>query len=218
MNIHEHPPKPARESFKHDSGKTIKEKRIGKDLFEEIVSFEEDGNVKTITRYKNNQLHGQSLTYGGGYLEQKISYLNGMKHGPLEIYNEGSLSLYSTYSRNQLDGKTIYFHDNGIHNKILDYSDNQINGLSISFYENGSQMDVARYKDGKKNGFYKAYHENGQLLESGNYKNNKKVGEFVRYYPNGSVLEKSLYGPDGIIDSSSTFNIDGSEIKSLDNN
>ena len=85
---------------------------------------------------------------------KQITYKDGEKHGPYEVY----------YKNGQLEVKTTL-------------KDGKEHGPYEVYHKNGQLKQKLTHKDGKPDGPFEMYHENGQLKMKGTVKAGKLVNE-----------------------------------------
>jgi len=116
--------------------------RCVKHFIGERKEFYENGNLKSVENYNDNNRHG----------EWKMFYEN------------GNLLSVSNYKDGNLNGEQKSFHPNGKLQGILNYKDGKFAGEQKSFHPNGKLLGIANYKDGKLIGELKMFDENGNLI------------------------------------------------------
>jgi antitoxin component YwqK of YwqJK toxin-antitoxin module len=104
------------------------------------------------------------------------------------------VSLIRTY----FDKKTYY--DGKIQYQIeseQNYKDEMLNGKTLYWYENGQISSETNYKDNKLDGKWTYWYENGQMESESNYKDGKMDGKMTEWYENGQIKNTEIYWKDG---------------------
>ena len=163
------------ETYWGDNGKLrvqmefIEGKKNGKE-----IDFHTNGEVDTITTFKDDYANGPYFKYReGGALAVKGFMKDEERHGRYEIY----------YESGQLENAG-------------DYKEDELEGVWKYYLENGKLSSNVLYKDGVKNGLAKIYHKSGKLQAEGNYKDDKLDGEW-KVYDENSDAEKIDYYKNG---------------------
>ncbi len=117
------------------------------------ISYDLNRNyINEIVSYRNGVEHGVTLKMNNGRPSEKLYYANGLIHGTREQYsNTNKLTLKSNYVNGQLSGE------------------------SAKYYQDGTIKEESFYKTGKLDGKAKYYDQEGKLLFEYTYKNGVKV-------------------------------------------
>ena len=119
----------------------------------------------------------------GGYPYQTGVITSGRKEGEwLEYWGSGQLNKRSNYINGKLNGKTIWYHQNGNFWSITDYKDDVRNGKILVFNVYGILIQDLTFKNGYKHGLNIDYNKdyNIDMKYSGLYKMNKKIAELSK--------------------------------------
>ncbi len=76
-----------------------------------------------------------------------------------------------------MDGKWIYWYENGQKRIEENYKDGGKTGLVTIWFENGQKREEGYLKNGIKDGLYTEWYENGQKKNETNYKDGKVISE-----------------------------------------
>ena len=90
---------------------------------------------------------------------------NGLQQGELLVYfKDNTLAEKSNYKDGKLNGKSVWYNENGIPIKEFIFENDELHGLSKYFSNNGDLLIEGLYRRGKKHGIWK-YYQNGELKE-----------------------------------------------------
>ncbi len=159
------------DTTRHTSGKVWRVQNI--ETLDEIrYSYDDTGNLRTSTfvTFRNGvQYDKVSEYYSNGnisrqyfcYNVDKVFYgIQKKDSTQTEYCDNGMLKAKYFYKDNKLNGKTIYYHPNGLVYTELDYIDDRL--MNACYYDlNGKLMEQGSFKDG-----------NGELII---YKEGNKV-------------------------------------------
>ena len=180
----------------------------------ESRQYYEEGDIKSISPFKNNVADGVFISYyQNGNIKEKHIYKNGNKEGEgIFYYENGKLEEKYFMKNGKLDGEAInYFEDGKIRNKsifkdgvLLEeeiYKDNEIRKNT---FKNGEIVQQDIYSKNKilkakkfllENGKMKiiSYYENGNKQEEIFVMNELFDGDAFAYYPSGKLKEKDFF-------------------------
>ena len=125
----------------------------------------DNGNLKSVLRYENDQLNGLCEWY----------LLN------------GKLQMEATYKDNKMNGPLRRWHENG---KIMEeswYKDGVQDSIFRAYSLKGILVEEGYYVDGKLNGEYKRWYENGQVFQEGQYADDMMDGSWLIFYADGKL-------------------------------
>ena len=173
----------------------------------QVVTYYENGALKSLFTYKNDKKHGPYSTYHmNGLLSESGIVLN---ERPWTIFNKFDTSgnsidfgdiikgngIEKEYHENGTISRTVEYKNGGYWNtlQILDSLGNELkkgsikdgSGITFYYYDNGSLKKEVHYLKGIKNGEIKQYHKNGNLKIKGDFLNDLKEGKWERYDSNG---------------------------------
>ena len=180
----------------------------------ESRQYYEEGDIKSISPFKNNVADGVFISYyQNGNMKEKHAYKNGNEEGEgIFYYENGKLEEKYFMKNGKLDGEAInYFEDGKIKNKAIFkdgvtleeevYKDNEIRKNT---FKNGEIVQQDIYSKNKilkakkfllENGKMKiiSYYENGNKQEEVFVINELFDGEALVYYPSGKLKEKDFF-------------------------
>lgn len=167
-----------------------------------------NGNIRRISRYKNNKLHGRQTHY----------FLNG-KCATLRTYNKGKRY-----------GLQIGYYDNGRIQNI--HNDRTVKNKYISYYDSGSIESIRTiiYKNGKKTRhIWMSFYDNKKLESYRDYKfkHDNEYMDYMRFWyddkdnmylvNDSKYMNDNLYGKcfkyhgNGVLSSYRNYRISGNE-------
>ena len=180
----------------------------------ESRQYYEEGDIKSISPFKNNVADGTFISYyQNGNIKEKHTYKNGNEEGEgIFYYENGKLEEKYFMKNGKLDGEAInYFEDGKIKNKAIFkdgvtleeeiYKDNEIRKNT---FKNGEIVQQDIYSKNKilkakkfllENGKMKiiSYYENGNKEEEVFVINELFDGDAFAYYPSGKLLQTEKY-------------------------
>ena len=180
----------------------------------ESRQYYEEGDIKSISPFKNNVADGTFISYyQNGNIKEKHTYKNGNEEGEgIFYYENGKLEEKYFMKNGKLDGEAVnYFEDGKIKNKAIFkdgvtleeeiYKDNEIRKNT---FKNGEVIQQDIYSKNKilkakkfllENGKMKiiSYYENGNKEEEVFVINELFDGEALVYYPSGKLKEKDFF-------------------------
>ncbi|PGH26164.1 phosphatidylinositol-4-phosphate 5-kinase [Fusobacterium animalis] len=180
----------------------------------ESRQYYEEGDIKSISPFKNNVADGTFISYyQNGNIKEKHTYKNGNEEGEgIFYYENGKLEEKYFMKNGKLDGEAInYFEDGKIKNKAIFkdgvtleeeiYKDNEIRKNT---FKNGEIVQQDIYSKNKilkakkfllENGKMKiiSYYENGNKQEEIFVMNELFDGDAFAYYPSGKLKEKDFF-------------------------
>lgn len=179
-----------------------------------VVSYWDDGVLKSELRYKDGKLDGVCRWYyRNGKPEMEVIYSMDKLNGEAtRWYENGNLEEKSYYKDNQYDGVVQEYNVFGTMVKLSTYENGVLNGLYYQWYDNGKQFMEGEYIDGMMHGSWLMYYQDGTIgsnaiynmgtgvqkgySEGGayqnveiHYKNNVKDGEEIHFNMDGSISE-----------------------------
>ena len=180
----------------------------------ESRQYYEEGDIKSISPFKNNVADGTFISYyQNGNIKEKHTYKNGNEEGEgIFYYENGKLEEKYFMKNGKLDGEAInYFEDGKIKNKAIFkdgvtleeeiYKDNEIRKNT---FKNGEIVQQDIYSKNKILKAKKSLLENGKMKIISYYENGNKEeevfvinelfdGEALVYYPSGKLKEKDFF-------------------------
>ena len=180
----------------------------------ESRQYYEEGDIKSISPFKNNVADGVFISYyQNGNMKEKHAYKNGNEEGEgIFYYENGKLEEKYFMKNGKLDGEAInYFEDGKIKNKAIFkdgvtleeeiYKDNEIRKNTFKNEEIVQQDIYSKNKILKAKKFFLengkmkiiSYYENGNKEEEVFVINELFDGEALVYYPSGKLKEKDFF-------------------------
>ena len=180
----------------------------------ESRQYYEEGDIKSISTFKNNVADGTFISYyQNGNIKENHTYKNGNEEGEgIFYYENGKLEEKYFMKNGKLDGEAInYFEDGKIKNKAIFkdgvtleeeiYKDNEIRKNT---FKNGEVIQQDIYSKNKILKAKKSLLENGKMKIISYYENGNKEeevfvinelfdGEALVYYPSGKLKEKDFF-------------------------
>lgn len=160
----------------------------------------ENGNIKSISRYKNERLQGKSEVYNqNGYLIEETRYRKNLINGKQVLYYENvGKKEVSSFKDGKLINRNVYvYYPNGqLMYKVETDSLYRYNGTFISFYSNGKINYKGNYA--LCTGIKVSYLDSISRGDSITFINSLKpteVGLWKKYYKNGKLEESGSYEP-----------------------
>ena len=180
----------------------------------ESREYYEEGDIKSISSFKNNVANGLFISYyQNGNIKDKQNYKNGNGEGEgLFYYENGQLEEKYFMKNGKLDGEAInYFEDGKIRNKsifkdgvLLEEEVYQDNEIIKNTFKNEEIVQQDIYSKNKVLKAKKFFLENGKMKIISYYENGNKEeevfvinelldGEALVYYPSGKLKEKDFF-------------------------
>ena len=180
----------------------------------ESRQYYEEGDIKSISPFKNNIANGTFISYyQNGNIKEKHTYKNGNEEGEgIFYYENGKLEEKYFMKNGKLDEEAInYFEDGKIKNKAIFkdgvtleeeiYKDNEIRKNT---FKNGEIVQQDIYSKNKILKAKKFFLENGKMKIISYYENGNKEeevfvinelfdGDAFAYYPSGKLKEKDFF-------------------------
>ncbi len=89
------------------------------------VTLNDRGQIESSTEYKNDVLHGMTVTYKFGRPIEETSYKDGVLDGPFAIYNNGKIQRRGAFKDGKQHGTLEYFDDKGNLTLKYEYKDGE---------------------------------------------------------------------------------------------
>ena len=161
----------------------------------ESREYYEEGDIKSISPFKNNIPNGVFISYyQNGNIKEKHTYKNGNEEGEgLFYYQNGNIGQNSFLLNGKLVTEVFEYYPNGNMKTKAHYIDGKLNGELIIYYENGNIKEKTFTIDEKLSGDAFEYYPSGKLRNKSFFKNGKREGESLTYYENGKLKKKILY-------------------------
>ena len=180
----------------------------------ESRQYYEEGDIKSISPFKNNVAYGVFISYyQNGNIKEKHIYKNGNKEGEgIFYYENGKLEEKYFMKNGKLDGEAInYFEDGKIRNKsifkdgvLLEEEVYQDNEIIKNTFKNEEIVQQDIYSKNKVLKAKKFFLENGKMKIISYYENGNKEeevfvinelldGEALVYYPSGKLCQTEKF-------------------------
>lgn len=150
--------------------------------------LDQSGQIKEKHILQGGKKNGISIYYSDGQIVQRVSYVDGIVEGPVEIYDNGFLQLIMNYHNEQLDGPMYQFEKNmlkqfgnykngkksGVFYIFADqylikeetYKNDVLDGKSITYYPKSNQIfEIGTYTDGYKTGIWNQLDQTGNVIQ-----------------------------------------------------
>lgn len=131
----------------------------------------ENGNPKSVLRYKDGMLNGVCTWYfANGKPEMEVSYKD-----------------------NKMDGRVMRWYENG---NLMDenwYKDGVQDSVSYGYSLNGIKILESHYVDGEQQGDYHRWYENGQTYLEGQYTDGMMDGSWMVFYSDGKLAATAQF-------------------------
>jgi hypothetical protein len=130
----------------------------------------------------------------GKQVEYQFDKNKKVKNGYFKSFDEkGRLFMETSYVNDTLEGKEIFYYENGKKKSEAILKKGLYDGPYMSWYENGSKEQEYNYVMSQIEGSLKTYYSNGKLKEDVTMKETLENGPFVEYYENGNLKTKGQY-------------------------
>ena len=150
----------------------------GDKVREEITERYEDGNKKTIMKFKGSgseevmvEKIGYSQSGDTLFWENLLEKMKRVKR----YYKNGQIKYEWNFKDGEYDGKSFSYYKNGQIHSEENYIDGKFNGNMMFYYKNGQIKEERNFKDGMEDGKMTYYNEDGSIKEVRNYKDGKLV-------------------------------------------
>ncbi len=165
----------------------------------EYFAYDENGEIKQRSFYKDGKRNGEDRVYKKGLLAERKTFVDDVLEGFVELYDNGVMKMNIKYSNNVPNGVGYFFHKSGYVNAIAWYKDGLLEGPFLVFAEDGALVKRSFYKENKQNGKSIVYHDNGMIYESGQYKENQKDGTWVTKDKDGKLMQTVVFNNGAVI-------------------
>ena len=162
-----------------------------------------DDNGKITEKYavnKENQKHGEYLSYINGVLSTKANYKNGKLHGERLIYHtNGQVEIEESYEDDVLVGLYKSYSINGTLVQEANYKKGVMQGMLKTYYNDGHLKEEVTMVDNQENGPFKEYHPNGKIKWEGEFLNgDNEYGLLKNYNEAGELIKKMMCNEQGV--------------------
>lgn len=136
-----------------------------------VISYWDDGVLKSELRYKDGKLDGVCRWY----------------------YRNGKPEMEVTYSMDKLNGEATRWYENGNLEEKSYYKDNQYDGVVQEYNVFGTMVKLSTYENGVLNGLYYQWYDNGKQFMEGEYIDGMMHGSWLMYYQDGTIGSNAIY-------------------------
>lgn len=198
----------------------LESKEFNKDemLQNDLISYHPNGEIKTITPYVDDTVHGYYASYysnkqieeqgwykkgelsglwetyyADGTIESRQYYNNGKLYGVNENFSvDGKLSYTLHYFDGKLMKEDYYLPDGTIYETIVKRRDTASYVATFN-HPNGKVKNKYDVLYGKRHGKYSSYFFDGKLFLTANYFDGERHGDWIWYFNNGKVNTTGSY-------------------------
>ncbi|MCH9630111.1 MAG: hypothetical protein S4CHLAM37_01040 [Chlamydiia bacterium] len=170
------------------------------------------GKMKAMeANYANNKLEGEVVEYDQqGKVTSVTPYVDGEKHGTAKLFNgQDKVMMTLDFVKNKREGISYQYFPTGKVYRETPFENDQKEGLEKTFYDNGEIANTYEYHEGKLDGSAKSWNPNGVLVFEGNYEQGKRHGKFNKYYDDGTPSLEQIYTHDLLDGKKRIYNLDG---------
>jgi|GEM_PF-3129558 len=125
-------------------------------------------NLKSITHYKDDMLHGLVVEYwSNGHLKSEGEYRNDILHGYFrDYYRAGGRNRQGNYQRGLRNGDFTKYWENGHIRTRVSYENDVEHGLMLEYFKDGTLKRETPFVRGVIQGDVKTYNKQGDLVKS----------------------------------------------------
>src|SRR5690606_32296421 len=145
--------------------------------------FYESGGIMVEGNFEGGEKTGEFTEYHeSGALARKITYVTGMRHGPVQVFDGDGKKCQTASNQNDklTDSIQLYF-DNGNVKRESFFVKGKPEGLVKEYYPSGKPKKEITYKNGKPNGITRTFYENGMVETEANYAAGIMTGFYKTY-------------------------------------
>ena len=159
----------------------------------ESRQYYEEGDIKSISPFKNNVADGVFISYyQNGNMKEKHTYKNG-EIVQQDIYSKNKILKAKKSLLENGKMKIISYYENGNKEEEVFVINELFDGEAFKYYPSGKLRNKSFFKDGKREGESLTYYENGKLKKKILYKNGVRNGEAAEYYESGIIKQKAYF-------------------------
>jgi uncharacterized protein len=174
-----------------------------------IIFYNQAGDVKSKEFYLNNELDGYSeFYYPGNKKDFDYKYENGWLEEVVQYDTTGKIIHTSVFNKG--NGLLVFKHYNEKNYVEGNYLNYMRNGSYKVYFFDGSPASVSYYKNDEPDSIFKSYFYGGQLQTEGKYVNGEKQGQWKYYYQNGKLSAEETYEDGKLTGMDKIYNQDGS--------
>ncbi|HET8736487.1 MAG TPA: tetratricopeptide repeat protein [Pricia sp.] len=154
------------------------------------IAFDRDGKVIYKVDYDGHGKQDYELVYKHHNEKPnlKISYRNGVKHGPYSQFDfRGTKRATGNYLNGQMHGEWTWFHENGVIETKANFLNGDRNGEYLNFYPEGNRESEYYYILDELRDVSVSYYENGIVKTRTEYGDDVLHGRKEFYSPDGQL-------------------------------
>ncbi|MGC4101611.1 tetratricopeptide repeat protein [Ferruginibacter sp.] len=182
---------------------------VENDKQQDIIFYNQMGNIKSKEYYLNNELDGYSeYYYPGNVKDCDYRYHNGWLEEIVQYDSTGKELYTSKFEKGR--GQLIFKHHNGKNMVEGNYNNYMLNGSYKTFFFDGTLHSQSFYKNDERDSVFKSYFYGGLVQSEGRYVNGEKQGSWKYYFDNGKLSEEEMYKDGKLEGVDKIYNRDGS--------
>ncbi len=161
----------------------------------EMRRYYEDGVIRAIQYFGNNNKSKAKLYYQNGILAGEGNFIESIKDSVWKYYSyyDKTLKLEEKYSNGVKEGYSKKYYPNGQVAEEILWHNNLKQGPWNQYYEDSIPKLKANYINDMRNGDFLELYPNGKPEIKGNFENNIMQGEWIYYNENGNIKTKVMY-------------------------
>ena len=172
---------PKIETYKNGKVKKITYlKRVDNKLMKiKLENYFSSGLLKSSVKFKDNQKHGEYVSYWeNGKISSSGYFDNGKMDSLWNFWDQsGNIEGISRWKGDLKHGKWTAFYNSGQIQKESIFHKGKLEGFQFEYHQNGSKALQAEWANGKKCGTWKYWDENGTLILEENYITNNLISK-----------------------------------------
>lgn len=126
------------------------------------------------------------------FVKSLINYKDNMKNGRCVYYKDGTITCYSEYVDDVLNGNYCECYNNGNYKKKCVYVNGKLTGQYYEYNEDGKIIFKCNYNNGMIDGNYVEYDEDENIICIKTYENNNELMKYV-YTHDDIYVEEKIY-------------------------
>ena len=170
------------------------------------------GKMKAMeATYVNNKLEGEVIEYDQqGKVSSITPYVSGEKEGTAKLYNgQDKVMMTVEFKDNKREGVAYQYFPTGKIYRETPYENDMKEGLEKTYFDNGDVANTYEYHNGKLHGPAKSWNPDGILIFEGNYEKGKRHGTFNKFFDDGRPSLEQIYHHDLLDGTKKIYNQDG---------
>lgn len=143
---------------------------------DDFIEHYPDGKTKLCGQMRDGLLHGHLKLYGeDGSLIMRANYARGELHGRLRIYAANQLSQVIKYARDKKHGTAYSFSNSRQLQAKEFFHEDKLQGKALYFHDNGKVAKETHYQRGLQHGDEKLFDPEGKLVAEQYYENDRLI-------------------------------------------